>query len=431
MKKVLRKFLISLKNNAKSIITAVIASTVIWFAISLQLFPDIKRNISDIPVSIFPTQYMIENDLLIDESYGFSASIQIEGKRYAIGGLTSDDFFAELDLSHVDMEGEYEVDIIVYSDTLIDYEITSTAQTARIKVERIASKELTVAAKADNIRVTDGMQIDVQGLSAYPNTVIIRGEKNLIDSITRAEVQAVYSMEMLETTNVIGELILFNDNVRVENPGISVNSENFTVTVPVHMLRTLPLEFQITRHPNNFDIADFRSKMAITPREIILSAPDTSIENLISFEVGHIALADVTLSMLTDITRDTIQPKLPEGYKNVSGEAAFALQFIGVGDYIQEEFLIPAERLVVINRPSGFKAEILTREITLSVIGPASYIETMSADDITINIDLAGIELTTDTRIISRSVQYRIRGTKIPAWVVGYPQVDVSFSRIE
>ncbi|MCL2108780.1 MAG: hypothetical protein FWH20_05485 [Oscillospiraceae bacterium] len=425
--------MISFKRNFKSIVTAVLASTVIWFAISLQIFPDVKMNINDIAIDVTETAFMLENDLVLAENYELAASIQIEGKRYAIGGLTSDDFFGVLDLSNVESEGEHEVPVRVFTDSDIDFEVTSGAGTATVKIQRIASKELPITAKADTIRVVEGMQIDEAALAANPPTVTIRGEKSFVDSISSAEVHAVQAnMEMLATSEVTGELILFNgNNIRVENPAIQLDNEIFTVTVPVHMVKTLPLDFLITNYPSNFNIQGLTDKMVITPEEITLSSPDSSIENLIYFDVGHIDLSDITRHMLNIPTRDTIAPKLPAGYKNISGEAAFSLQFTDVDDYIQVDFSIPADRLAILNKPSGYNVDLLTREIPISVIGPASYVQAMTIDEITISINLGGMQISTDTRIISQPIQYRIRGVSVSAWVVDSPQVEVSFTRVD
>jgi len=426
----IRNFFIPLRTNIKSIVTAVIASAVIWVAISLQLFPDISAPIGDIHVQIKPTAYMLENNLQLAENYNLTTSVQVKGKRYDIGRMSIDDFEAVLDLSEVTSEGEKEVKIDVATSLSADFEIISSKKTAKIKVERITSKTLEVEAKTGAVRVVEGMQIDESGLKASPSTVTIKGEKSLIDSISRAEAIAVYDDEMFSTLEVKGELALFNNsNIRVENPDIALDVDYFTVTVPIHKVKTLPLDFLITGYPSNFDLAGLKSKMIITPGELTMSSSDTSIDHLNSFEVGEIPLGEINYQMLLTATRDTIAPKLPEGYKNISGQASFSLEFNGVEDYAQFEFPVLIENIVILHKPVGFNVKILTKELTVTVIGPASYVQAMSRDDIGVTLNLIGTEITSDIKTISKTVQCRIKGTKVPAWVVGYPQIDLSFSR--
>jgi YbbR domain-containing protein len=375
---------------------------------------------------------MIENNLQLTEDYEFTASAPVRGQRRDVYRLGIDDFDAVLNLSGIEEEGEYTLSIIVTSRSRIEFEFQPSVQNVRVKVERIESKIFEVIPIA-NIRLAEGMQIDESGLTANPPTVKISGEKSIIDSIVRAEVHAVHTDEMFSTQSVEGELRLFNSHdVWVSNPDIIYDNEIFTVTVPIHKVRSLPLDFIITGAPSNFDLVGLRSKMVISPDELMLSSPDTSIDHLSGFDIGEIPLSEITLQMLNTTTRDTFAPKLPEGYKNISGNASFTLRFIGVEEYAQYNFPVPRENITILNPPTDFNVEILTRELTVTVVGPASYVQAMSRDDIYLTLNLINMpEITTDSRMDSRTVQWRIRGSRVPAWIVGNPQVDVSFTRIE
>ncbi|MCL1824284.1 MAG: hypothetical protein FWG44_08800, partial [Oscillospiraceae bacterium] len=84
----------------------------------------------------------------------------------------------------------------------------------------------------------------------------------------------------------------------------------------------------------------------------------------------------------------------------------------------------------IMNAPSDYDIEILTRELTVTVLGPEAYIEAMSALSISVTLDLAGIEILSETKTIQKTVQCRIIGRNVPAWVVGYPMVDIQFTRL-
>jgi hypothetical protein len=433
MSKFFKNFFSNFKVNLKTIITAVISSAVIWVVISLQIFPDVSQAITDIPVRIIPTSYMLENGLQLAENYQFLTSVRVEGKRSDIGRLDENDFEAVLDLSNVISDGEHTLDIIIIPATQIPFEIISSTRTERIRIERIASKTLEITPRANMVSIIEGMQIDEAGLTANHSSITIWGEKNLIDSITRAEVQAVFADEMTGTLDVPGRLVLYNNrNVEVSNPDISFDVTNFTVTVPIHRVRTLDLNLLITGAPSNFDLNGLRDKMVIIPRELTLGAPNTSIDFLTHFDVGEIPLNDIDEHMLKNIFRDTFAPKLAvANYKNISGIPSFALQFTGVEDYAQYDFPVPRENINILNSPTGYNVEILTRELIVTVIGPSAYVRAMSVNDIIITLNLLGTEITTDSRIDEKTVQCRLRGTRVPAWVVGYPRVDVSFTRID
>ncbi|MDR2558339.1 MAG: hypothetical protein LBC86_02175 [Oscillospiraceae bacterium] len=434
MKKVFKNFALSLKSNIKTIVTAVILSVVIWFAISIQIFPDVTETITDIPVVIVPPAYMIENNLQLAEDYEFTANVQIRGKRREIGRLGNSDFLAELNLSGVTEEGEHTVGILITTNSDFDFEISPTSQTVRIKVERIDSITLEVVPNTILIRnlLVEGMQIDETGVTVSPAEVTIRGEKTIIDSVARAEIHVQHNEEIFSTFSIQGELRLFNrEGVLIANPDVIFDNNNFMVTIPVHMVKTLGLNMVVVGAPSNFDLSSLTSRMSITPGELTLSSPDTSIAHRSSFDVGEIHLSDIDMQMLNNPFRDTIAPKLPEGYKNISGNASFTLEFTGVSTYTQHNFTIPRDNITVLNEPEGFDIEILTRELTVSVIGPASYVQAISYSDVIVTLNLLNFPEVTDSLIDLRSVQCRLRGSRVPAWVVGNPQVDVSFTRVE
>jgi hypothetical protein len=107
------------------------------------------------------------------------------------------------------------------------------------------------------------------------------------------------------------------------------------------------------------------------------------------------------------------------------------VEFENVMDYAQYEFNIPAENIVVLNEPEGYNVEILTKNLTVTVLGPSSYVQAMSVNNISVTLNLIGTEISAEVSTVSKTVQCRITGTRVPAWVVGYPQIDVRFTRTD
>ncbi len=427
MIKILRNFLRSVLDNLKYIITSLIVSIIIWFAISLQIFPDIYANISNIPVQVIPTQYMISQNLKVDIAQNFTTSVQVQGKRYDIGSLSVSDFEAHLDLSSITDKGLYEVDIIITPIDSSKCTVIPDERKLYVGVKRILTKTLDVAVSADNIKVVEGLQIDTENLSSNPSTVTLTGEQDLIDSVAKAEIMTSYEGEMLATTEVKGELVLYNkDNAIIDNADINIDNTYFTATVPIHKLKTLPLEFTITGCPSNFDINGLLSKMTITPGELIISSPNNSIDTLEKLNVGSIALNDLNYKMLVSPYRDTIAKSLADGYKNISGNASFSLEFADMDDYVSYPVTLSSDNFMIYNAPSNYEVNILTKELTVTVVGPSSFVQALNVDDIAIYINLMGMEMSEGSKTVNTS--YKINGVNVPAWIVDYPQVNVLFT---
>ena len=113
MKEWINSFFRNFLKNLKNIIFALIIAIIVWFAISMQIFPDVTTHVSDIPIEIKATDYMERNALSVTESYADTVTVQLTGKRYEVGNLAADDFIAKADLSAITEPGEYTVSVTV------------------------------------------------------------------------------------------------------------------------------------------------------------------------------------------------------------------------------------------------------------------------------------------------------------------------------
>lgn len=429
MIRLLQNFVKSISRNIKLLLLSVLISVIIWFAISLQIFPDVTTTVYDIPIQIPITDYMRDENLQLAEKYDYlTVSVQIQGKRYDIGRLSGEDFNAYLDLSGVLADGSKEVPIKVSVKDETKCEIIQqTVSSAVINIEKIASKTLEIETKAEGITVVEGLQIDETGLSSNPATVTVTGEKKLVDSITRAEVVTVYDGTLLNSTEVKGELALYNSsNVKVENPDLDLDNSYFTVTVPLHKMKELPLVLNITNYPSNFDIAYLQEKVVITPSVLNISSPDNSIDALTELSISNMALSDLTYQFINSSNHFLVDQFLVSGYRNISSQPYCTLEFKDIEDYTSLQFTVPSDNFNIINPSSGFNAEFLTKEITVSVVGPSWYVQALSVDDISVTVNLLSIEISEGMKSLSATC--RINGENVKAWVAGIPKVEISFT---
>ena len=78
----IKSFLQNFVKNLKNIIFALIIAIIVWFAISMQIFPDVTTHVSNIPVEVKATEYMTKNALSVTNSYVDKITVQVTGKRY-------------------------------------------------------------------------------------------------------------------------------------------------------------------------------------------------------------------------------------------------------------------------------------------------------------------------------------------------------------
>lgn len=421
MKNFLNKLLVTFSSDIKQIVISVLLAIVVWFAISLQIFPDIVSHIDNIEVKVTPTDYMTENNLRITEDYAKSVSVQISGKRYYIGNLSDKDFYASLDLSNVKSAGEQIVKIDVEPLNDVDCTILSENLTATIKVEKTISKTFSVddgnfEATADDVNPVDNFKID--SITAEPSQITLTGDEKLISSIKNVEIKSLFAGDADASIQSKGEIVLYNEaGEKVTDPDISMDNDNFNVSVSLYKQKTLPLTVQFTNVPENFDLASL--KYSIYPDELTISSPDSSIDDLEKFEVGTIDLSQLTTKYLQ---RLTLPITLPDGYKNHSGNYTAMVTF-AADDYISLNFTVPKKNITVSNVPDSFDVSVITNEISVNVVGPSAELLQLTSADIYATANLIGTTISEGSKDIS--VAFRLRGTNVNSWVTGEYKITI------
>ena len=425
MKEWINSFFRNFLKNLKNIIFALIIAIIVWFAISMQIFPDVTTHVSDIPIEIKATDYMERNALSVTESYADTVTVQLTGKRYEVGNLTADDFTAKADLSAITEPGEYTVSVKVTplkenSCTIYDKDLS-----VKIKVEKTVSRTFSVSqgtlkATADRVVPPSDMKID--SITAEPSTITLTGDSTAVEAVKSVEIRSVFAGETTESVTSKGQIVFIGANGEViENPDIKVDNDSFTVNITLYKQKTLPLTVQFTNVPSNFDIDSL--KYSIYPESLTVSSPDDSLDSQEKFEIGTIDLSQLTTKYLQKLT---LPITLPEGYKNISGNTSAMVSFENAENYTFLSYAVQKDNIRIVNVPENFDVEVLTNEVTVNVTGPAEEISALASKDIYATIDLMGTTLTTGLKDVT--AEFTLRGTNVRSWVTGEYKVSIQVS---
>ena len=413
---IIKGFAAACRHNIKTIIISFIAAVVVWILVSVQVFPTIETSITGIQIQAQPTEYMVSNNLQITGSFIGTTDIRIEGKRYDISGLKADDFYAELDLSSVRSAGTFTVPVNIASKTGVDYTLLETSQLAvTLVIDEIITRDFAITAYAPDISLPEGYYVDE--ITASPATVTITGSAAVLDKIRRVEAKASFAGEIRESHEVQTELAVYTDNgSKLVNDDIKISDDSVMVNIPIYMQKELPLTFSFAGVPQNFDIDSLG--YSIQPERIMVAAPDDSISNLSELNIGTINLSDIRLNQTTS----TIPITLPEGYKNLSGYNSARITW-DIADYGKLDF--PVTNITVVNTPDNMDVDIITKELTLGVIGPSEQLSQLTSGNFYITANLLGISLHDGSQDVPVSIV--ISGSSgNNCWVTGSYKITVS-----
>ena len=415
MKNFFKRFLRGFTRNLKTIIQALIFSVFIWFFISIQIFPDVSMHIEGVAVSCTATPFMDEENLVISSVDTDNVTIQIEGKRYMLSELTGENFTAACDMSKVYEAGEHTVPIEVTPLTDIDCKIRSTSLTAKVTVVKIVTREIKVIPNTDSVTIADEMQIEGD-VTVFPETITVTGEEKLVSSIDHANAVTDVIEELDHSVELPSHIVYYTSSGRqVDAAELETEDEDFTVSIPVYKVKTLPVQVKFTGSAGagSFTVEDLEYTMSIN--EITIASPDSSIDNLDAIDIGEISLSSMTLKDLQGGVQLPVE--LPEGYKNISGNKSITVTFPGAEDFGQLGFTVPSDNFTIINAPTAYDVKVLTNEIVVSVVGYSDYIQEMTPSDIYATLNLLGMELSEGTKTLS--VTFRLKGSNVRAWVTG------------
>ena len=419
--RLLKKIGLFFKRNLGNLILAVVFSVIIWFAVSIQIFPNVYDHVDGVTVTAEPTSFMQEENLQIID-FEDTVSIQIQGKRYAIGMLTAEDFTASLDLSDITSPGTHTVNInlgMVQANN--DCEIISNGLTSKVTVRRIISKDIPLEVNTSNLSLGEGLQIQTDDIEISAAFITVSGDESLVNSVARAAIEPVYDGTLTETTAVSGTVSLYNAaGNRIENPELEYQANNYSVTIPVYRVKTLPLNISFI-YPENFDSSSI--EYSIVPKEITIAAPatDTAIENLDRIDIGEVNLASITARDLQGVN---LAISLPDGYKNLSNTGRAQVTFENTDSYGKLEFTVSTDNnFTVLNGDSEYDYSFVTSQFEVTAIGPSDVLQNLSQDDITGTVNLLGIPIEEGVKNVT--VTLRIAGQNVTAWITGEYKIDI------
>ncbi|MBP1544252.1 MAG: hypothetical protein J6A16_09155 [Oscillospiraceae bacterium] len=403
----------NIRNNLKYIIISFIIAVVAWLSVSVQVFPTVEERVRDIVIEVQATEHMLQNNLEIVSELDSLVDIRIEGKRYDITGLSAADFYATLDLSAVKTAGTFTVPVTVSSKSGSECTILDTDPLAvTVQIDEIVTREFPVTATAPSLSLPEGYYVDE--FTASPATISVTGSATLLDKIDRIEARSRYSGVISESHDTQSELFIYGTNgAKIVNDDIKLSTTDVSVYIPVYKQKELPLRFEYTNVPTNFDTNSL--KFEIQPSTIIVAAPDESIDNLSELVIDTIDLSDIMMNKTV-----FIPITLPDGYKNLSGNNSARIVW-DIADYGKLDFSV--SNISIINPPDNYDVSLITNELVLSVIGPSEAVSALTASDFIVKANLLGVSLYEGAQNVPVTIE--IRGRKQTCWVSGSYKVTV------
>ena len=376
------------RNDMLLRIYAIVLAILIWFIISITLYPTTTKTINNIPLSKIDIKGTIAEDYALSPvtMKDIDITARIFGKRIDIGNFSASDLVANVVVEGVNKSGEYDlkVEVKAKNGTKLDVKDISP-KTVKVKFDTIAEKDFNVSVEAPDITAAENFLLEP--ITSNPASIKIRGPKQELDNITKVVARTNLKQNLKESLSIEdSDFILYNGDTVIDKSPFTFSEDKVEIRVPVFMQKKLPLKIDILNAPPNFDLSLLN--YSLSESEIHVAAPVSSLSNLGEIHLGYLNLKNIDINSTYEYN-----VSLPEKYKNLSGFTKVSVNFKW-DEYAYKYIAIDKSKLFVINAPSKYDVKLNTNAIyNIKLIGPKNIIKNISADDIIGEINLLDVEL--------------------------------------
>ncbi|MCL2054242.1 MAG: hypothetical protein FWG90_07410 [Oscillospiraceae bacterium] len=374
-------------------IASIIAAVVIWFAVSISVYPVMSKPLNNIPVEInIEGTFAEANDLrVIFQSREF-VGITITGQRGQIGNLNASELVAVARADNVRTPGSYSLrleiecktgrqfDVIEFNDSLVT-----------VIFDEIITKEFEIKPQIDSggvsVSLTTGLMVDPDDISVSPETVAVTGPKSMVDRVTEARIRVAVDQDISQTYEYVSsDLSLYSGTLPIiDTENLTFSRTQFNVYIPVMHRQTLEPVVRVTNAPDSFNTEAFIEKLVFSDSALEVAAPSEFVKPTIStIDIGEINMREVDIGTVFTFNADDF---LPAGYQTLDGVRTVTVTCPSEG-LSKIERHIPGWSIQFVNAQPQYEYNMISSGFMLFFMGPNDVINQLTESDITATIDI-------------------------------------------
>lgn len=375
-------------NKPLYIILSVIIACTLWLYVRNVDTQDRTNTISNIPVTFVGEDVLNANGLMLVGDGRETVSLTVQGRWSVISRLRRDNITVQVDLSRLTEEGEsrraYDViwpnDISANNFDLINRDPFYVPVTVAKRTNQ--SVEVRGSFKGN---VAEGYQ---SGEFAFqPATVEVSGSQADVARVAYALV--VINRENLKETvrEDMPYILVDQDGQPIENTSLTAAPNTVNVTLPVVMVKEVPLTVDLQPGGGVTGAEDSHVKVTVEPSSVVLSGSEADLAGYSSISLGSI-----DLSKVVSTENYTFPIPLGQEVENISGvqEAQVTVTVQGL-----ETATFETSNIELVN-PNHADARLVTKSLVVQVRGEEAALEQILPQYIRVVVDLSDLSSVPD-----------------------------------
>lgn len=375
-------------NKPLYIALSIVIACTLWLYVRNVDTQDRTQTISNIPVTFVGEDVLNANGLMLAGDGRETVSLTVQGRWSVISRLRRDNITVQVDLSRLTEVGETRraYDIIWPSDVSTNSFdlINRDPFYVPVTIAKRTSQSVEVRGSFKG-NVAEGYQSGE--FSFQPATVEISGSQADVARVAYALV-TMNREDLRETVREDMPYVLVDqDGQPIENTSLTATPDTVNVTLPVVMVKEVPLTVDLLPGGGVTGAEDSHVKVTVEPSSVMLSGSEADLAGYSSISLGSI-----DLSKVISTENYTFPIPLDQDVENISGvqEARVTVSVQGLDTATFE-----TENIELVN-PNHVDARLVTKSLQVQVRGQKDALEQILPQYIKVVVDLSDLSSVPD-----------------------------------
>lgn len=370
-------------------IISLILSFIVWYAFTLNYNPISTRTLKSVPISFDTSDTAISKLGLDIVSHNIdSVDVVISGKTATVYNVKESDLVITPSLSSVNEAGTYELTLsCTKSNILSDFDVVSISPSkVKVTVDSIVTRTFNVTPSAIGATAVDGLVCESPTITdSQHKTISITGSKSKIDKIATVSATANINKQLSKTSEFEAGIILLDKNgKKIDSSDLDLGFDSAKITVSISKIKEVKINAVFENAPAK---PSFGFTLSTDTVEVI-GDPEI-IDSLTSVDLLPIDYRQITKKNSSfDCGLD-----LPTGVRVYDELSSVNVKFDTNGMVLKT---LKVSALNSTNLTSALSSVRLNSPVTVTVCGTKAQVGKISAENITLNVDLQSYSVSGD-----------------------------------
>lgn len=386
-----------MKNNVIRVLLSFVIAFALWTYVITVVSPNSEDTFYNITVNLRGESILNDRGLMITSDEIPKVSMKLSGNRTDLNKITNENITLVADLANIDQPGTQTLNYdYSFPGNVADDAITVLDRSPghiTLTIERMIAKDVPVSidysgtltedyiADKENVLLTDANNEVLKN-----NTVRVIGPESVINQITQAKIDVDLTDRSASFSEAYRYTLCDKNGSAVDAEHVTTELGEIYVTLYIQRVKEIPLKLQVI---DGGGATSQTSQIEYEPKTIKIAGNETALADLNEYLLGTVNLGE-----LAEDTEKVFTIELPAGVTNLTGvtEVKVTVEF---PELLTRTFTVT--NVVAANVPEGTEADIVTKELTVTVRGPKELVEKMTEADITASVDFTNAQVGTFT----------------------------------